>query len=83
MEEYMRAQMAKRTFSFTGCSTIQGNYGMSTLVTYRLCQDCSNNKGCSNGNGDYVVSMQEFSETYREYYEEMTGQEGSPFECMR
>ena len=83
MEEYMRAQMAARTFSFTGCSTVQGNYGMQTYVTYRLCQNCNNNRGCGNTNGDYIVNMQEFSETYREYYQEATGMEGSPFECMR
>lgn len=84
-EEYMRAEMAAKTFSFTGCSTIDSGYGKQSFVTYRLCGSCSGRKsdGCDNSNGDYVVNMQEFAETYREYHEQVTGQEGSPFECVR
>lgn len=89
-EEYMQYLMASRTFTFTGCSTVQSNnqyYGSLSYVTYRLCGDgCSDNSqyGCDNSNGDYVVSMQEFAETYAEYREEVTGQDGgSPFECVR
>jgi hypothetical protein len=84
-EEYMRAQMMAKTFSFTGCSTVDSGYGKQGFVTYRLCDNCSSRKngGCDNSNGDYVVNMQEFAETYREYHEQVTGQEGSPFDCVR
>ena len=84
-EEYMRAQMGARTFSFTGCSTVDTGYGERPFVTYRLCDSCSSRSsgGCDNSNGDYVVSMNEFAETYREYLEQSTGVESSPFECVR
>ena len=84
-EEYMQAQMAHRSFSFTGCSTFSNNYGSNTYLTYRLCDSCSSSRsnGCSNINGDYVVHMGEFAETYSEYLREQTGMEFSPFDCTR
>lgn len=85
-EQYMNALIASRSFSFTGCSTIDTQYyGSQTYVTYRFCDSCSSRRsnGCDDSNGDYVVHMREFAETYREYLKETTGQENSMFECVK
>ena len=84
MQSYLQAQIASRTFSFTGCFLAADNSGMmESYSTYRLCQTC-NYGGCiDNSNGDYVTTMEEFTDAYREYNKEGTGGDITFFECMR
>eukprot|EP00977_Amphora_coffeiformis_P009494 scaffold2192_cov170-Amphora_coffeaeformis.AAC.28 len=87
-EEYVRYQMAQRSFSFTGCSTVTSDYGYNSVyATFRICDTCKTNRkmGCDNSNGDYIVSMQEFGETFSEYWEKVTYQDrnSSPFSCVK
>lgn len=88
-EEYVRYQMSQRLFTFTGCSTVQGSYGWNSVyVTFRLCDKCKANRnmGCDSSNGDYVVSMAQFGETFSEYWQEMTynqDRNAAPFACTK
>lgn len=88
-EQYMKAQLADTSFTFTGCSTVSTGYAYTTVyATYRLCDECSTRKnmGCDDSNGDYVVPMREFSETYAEYWEQnnyQQDQNSAPFSCVR
>lgn len=53
-EEYQKAQVADKSFTFTGCSTVTTGYGYTTVyATYRLCDKCSTRKsmGCNDSNG--------------------------------
>ena len=84
-EQFLRAEVAKRTFSFTGCSTTTTSYGWQiAYATFRICDSCHNN-GCNNDNGDYIVSMREFGEAYGEYWEQVTWQkrETAPLRCVK
>ena len=80
--------MAQRSFSFTGCFTVSSDYGYNSVyATFRICDTCKPNRkmGCDNSNGDYIVSMQEFGETFSEYWEQVTYQNrnSAPFLCVK
>lgn len=83
-EDYMTALVGSRSFSFVGCSTpTDESYG--SFVKFRMCDECSdtrNGGGCGIDNGEFVISLQEYAESYGEYIEETYGMD-SPFECVK
>lgn len=83
-EEYVKAKMAHRSFSFTGCrqTPAGGASAPRSYVTFRMCESCSDGGSCSNTNGDFAITMSAFSESFGEYLQE-TYEIESPFECMR
>ena len=87
-EMYMNSQISQRSFTFTGCSTISSGYAWNTVyATFRLCDSCSNRNrmGCSQDNGDYIVSMREFGEAYGEYWAQANNRnkDAAPFRCVK
>jgi len=90
VDEYVKAKMAGRSFSITGCSSTpaQSNSPSRSYVTFRMCDSCSSSSswsggGCDDTNGDFVINMQTFAESFGEYLQETYGAENSPFQCVR
>lgn len=90
-DEYSLAVLSGRTFTFTGCSNVQGDYEneIKTYVTYRICDDdkdasCTNHQhGCKAYNGDFVANMNVFTEVFAEYTQRVNGLGSFFLECLR
>ena len=87
-EQALKSQISAKSFSFTGCGTTTNTYGYNVVyATFRLCDSChtATQYGCGNGNGDYIISMREFGESFGEYWEQTTyrSKETAPFRCVK